>query len=225
MSGVLEQDGVKIMIAIPSRDVWKSDFGMSLTSMVAASVTQIPGLSLILNNAKGASLAMNRNDLCQKALDHNCDYILFCDDDMRVPMGTLMFFLKRQVDIIAANCARREFPPSPTAKGFDDMMVYTRAASTGVEKVKSVGTGIMMIHTSVFKDLPKPWFQEDALNRIGEDVWFCNTARNAGYDIFIDHDVSKDVIHIGEFEYCHQLMDGWQGQEKGAENAVDHEKV
>lgn len=205
----MTKDRVKVMMAIPSRDVWKSDFGVSFAMMLAASVTQLPFLDVIVNNAKGASLAMNRIDLCQKAIDAKCDYILFMDDDMRVPMGTLMMFLKHQVDIIGANCARREWPPAPTAKGFDNNLVYTREKSTGLEKVKSVGTGIMMIHTSVFNKIEKPWFCEDPVARIGEDVFFCNQARKAGYDIFIDHDVSKDVVHIGEFDYCHQQTEGW----------------
>lgn len=203
---------IKVMVAIPSRDVWKSDFGVSLTIMVAASVTQLPFLDLILNNAKGASLAMNRIDLCQKAIDAGCDYILFLDDDMRVPMGTLMLLLKRQVDIIGANCARREWLPSPTAKGFDGGLIYTRENSTGIEEVKSVGTGIMLIKTDVFQKISAPWFCEDPVARIGEDVWFCNQARAAGIKIHIDHDVSKDVVHIGEFDYCHQQMEQWSAK-------------
>lgn len=205
----------RLMIAIPSRDVWKSDFGMSLAAMVAATVNELPFLDIVFNNAKGATLAMNRIKLCQDAVDNQCDYVLFLDDDMRVPMHTVLMFLKRQVDIIACNCARREIPPRPTAKGFENELVYTRENSTGIEKVKSIGTGIMMIHTDVFKNLPQPWFCEDPIKRIGEDVWFCNTAREAGYDIYIDHDLSKDVVHIGEFDYTHQLME--QYTERGAE--------
>lgn len=206
------KDRIKVMIAVPSRDVWKSDFGVSLTMMVAASISQLSFLDLILNNAKGASLAMNRIDLCQKAIDAECDYILFLDDDMRVPMGTLMLMLKRQVDIIGANCARREYPPAPTAKGFDNELIYTREGSTGIEEVRSVGTGIMLIKTDVFKGINAPWFCEDPVKRIGEDVWFCNQAREAGYKIYIDHDISKDVVHIGEFDYCHQQMEQWSAK-------------
>lgn len=205
----------RIMIAIPSRDVWKSDFGMSLAAMIACTVNELPFLDIIFNNAKGCSLSMNRIKLCQNAVEHNCDYVLFLDDDMRVPMHTILMFLKRQVDIIGANCARREIPPRPTAKGFEDELVYTREASTGIEKVKSVGTGIMMIHADVFRSLPQPWFCEDPIKGIGEDVWFCNAAREAGYSIFIDHDLSKDVVHIGEFDYKHQLMEQYtERQEK-----------
>lgn len=200
------------MVAIPTRDVWKSDFGVSLAIMMCASISQLPFLDVIINNAKGASLAMNRIDLCQAAINSKCDYILFLDDDMRVPMGTIMLMLKRQVDIIGANCARREFPPAPTAKGFDNELVYTRENSTGIEEVKSVGTGIMLINTDVLKNIPAPWFCEDPVSRIGEDVWFCNQARTAGYKIFIDHDISKDVVHIGEFDYCHQQMEQWSAK-------------
>lgn len=204
-----DQTKVRVMIAIPSRDVWKSDFGVSFAVMLAATMTQLPFIEMGVENAKGCSLAMNRIDLCQKAIDRGYDYVLFLDDDMRVPMCTLMMMLRRQVDIIGANCARREYPPAPTAKGFDGNLVYTREKSTGIEKVLSVGTGIMMISTDVFNHIEKPWFMEDPVKRVGEDVFFCRQAQAAGYDIFIDHDVSKDVLHVGEFEYGHHQMEGW----------------
>ena len=203
----------RLMIAVPSRDVWRSDFGMSLAAMTACTVNELPFLDLIFNNAKGCSLAMNRIKLCEDAVNNHCDYILFLDDDMRVPMHTVLMFLKRQVDIIACNCARKEIPPRPTARGFDNGYVQTSQESTGLEKVKSVGTGIMMINCAVFANISTPWFCEDPVKKIGEDVWFCNQARDAGYDIHIDHDLSKDVAHIGEFEYTLQLANEFRDRE------------
>lgn len=212
--GSKKDDGrTRLMLAVPSRDVWKSDFGMSFAVMVAATVNQLPFLDITFNNAKGCSLAMNRIKLCQDAVEHDCDYILFLDDDMRIPMHTIMLLLKRQVDIIGANCARREIPPRTNSKGFNDEIVYTREGQTGIEKVKSVGTGVMLINTRVFKELPQPWFCEDPVKKIGEDVWFCNQAREAGFDIYIDHDLSHDVVHIGEFEYTLKLMDEYYQKE------------
>jgi len=210
LSDTKNKDRLKIMLAVPSRDVWKSDFGMSFAAMVAATVNELPFLDLIFNNAKGASLCMNRIHLCQRAVETGCDYILFLDDDMRIPMHTLMMLLKRQRDIIGANCARRELPPSPTAKDEEGNLVYTTQKSTGIQKVRSVGTGVMLIKTSVFAEIPAPWFMEDPVKGIGEDVHFCNAARAVGFNIWIDHDLSKDVMHIGEFEYSHRIMPQWK---------------
>lgn len=200
----------RLMIAVPSRDVWRSDFGMSLAAMVACTVNELPFLDVIFNNAKGCSLAMNRIKLCEDAVESDCDYILFLDDDMRVPMHTVLMFLKRQKDVVACNYARKELPPRPTTVGLDGNYLFTEEESTGLEKVKSAGTGIMMIKIDVFKNIEAPWFCEDPVKKIGEDVWFCNQARAAGYDINIDHDLSKDVAHIGEFEYTLQLAEAFK---------------
>lgn len=209
-----KQEGrVRVMLAVPSRNVWMSQTAMSFAAMVAASVNEITNLDLLFNNCVGTGLAMNRIKMCKDAIEAGCDYILFIDDDMNIPMGTLILLLMRQKDIIGANCARKELPPRPTAKGWDDMCVYTTEESHGVEKVKSVGTGLMLIKTSVFKDLPQPWFFEDPMAGMGEDVYFCNKAREHGFDIWIDHNLSKDVGHIGEFEFRHQIMPQWSKQE------------
>lgn len=203
---------LKIMIAIPSRDVWKSKFGMSFATMMMATVNECNFLDFIMNNTVGAALAMARNELCAKARAAKCDYVLFLDDDMYVPMQTLMVMLRAQKDIIAANCPRKEMPIAPTAKDFDGSLIYTTAKSTGLQAVKSVGTGIMLIKTSVFDKIKEPWFFEDAEKRIGEDVNFCYAARAAGFKIFIDHDLSKEVRHVGDFDFTHQHCKEWDEQ-------------
>lgn len=212
---------VKVMFAVPSRDVWKSDFGMSLAAMAAATVSEMPNVDIIFNNAKGATLSMNRIKLCKRAIEAGCDYILFLDDDMRIPMHTFMMLYARRRNIIGANCARRELPPYPTAKGFDGKMVYTTNASSGVEEVKSVGTGVMLINTDVLKNLPQPWFMEDPIQEIGEDVYFCNLARKHGFSVYIDHDISKEVVHMGEFEYRHQIMEQWDKEDVGKPPSIE----
>lgn len=205
-----EQKIIKVMVGVPSRNnSWWSDFGLSLAAMCTATAYRAPFISMILNNTVGTGLAMNRIKLCRQAIEKNCDYILFLDDDMRIPMDTLMSFIHHQKDIIAANCARKELPPRSTAKGFDDMCVWTREKSTGIEKVKSIGTAVMLIKCDMLKKLPAPWFCEDPVKEIGEDVYFCNKAREHGFDVWIDHDVSKGVVHMGGFEFTHQIMEQW----------------
>lgn len=209
----------KVMIGVPSRNnSWWSDFGLSLAAMCSATAYQAPNVRMILNNTVGTGLAMNRISLCRKSIDAGCSHILFLDDDMRIPMHTLMMFLKHDKDIIAANCARKELPPRSTAKGFDEggSCIWTRANSTGLEKVKSVGTAVMLIKTDLLKKLPQPWFAEvynkETGNTTGEDVFFCNLAREHGSEVWIDHDISKDVVHMGGFEFTHQLTEEWDAK-------------
>lgn len=209
----------KVMIAVPSRNnSWWSDFGLSLAAMTAATAYEAPNVAMVLDNTFGTGLAMNRIKLCKVAIERGCTHVLFLDDDMRIPMHTLMMFLAHRKDIVAANCARKELPPRSTAKNFDGNCVWTRKNDTKLEEVLSVGTAVMLISTDMLKKLPQPWFSEvykpEDGTSIGEDVYFCNLARKHGFQVWIDHDISKDVVHMGGFEFCHQLRDEWDMTEE-----------
>ncbi len=41
----------------------------------------------------------------------------------------------------------------------------------------------------------------------GEDIYFCIKAKDAGFDTWVDHDLSKGIKHIGQYVY------GWQNIE------------
>jgi hypothetical protein len=67
-------------------------------------------------------------------------------------------------------------------------------------EVDATGTGCLLIETRVFLDLQKPYFQftpnpdKEIGGVIGEDIWFCHKAREAGYKIFVD--TSVPVGHL-----------------------------
>ena len=42
---------------------------------------------------------------------------------------------------------------------------------------------------------------------IGEDMYFCREAQKAGFKVYIDHDLSKQVRHIGVLEFMHEHVD------------------
>lgn len=205
----------KVVVAVPSRNnSWWSDFGISLAAMAAATATMAPGIQMVLTNVMGTGLALNRINLCKTAMQREASHILFLDDDMRLPMDTLMGLIRHDKDIVAANCARKElWPTRPTARGFKGECVYTRKRSTGLEEVDSIGTGVMLINTRVLKAMPQPWFAEvwkpETETVTGEDVYFCEQARKHGFKVYIDHDISKGVVHMGSFEFEHGLTEEW----------------
>ena len=65
--------------------------------------------------------------------------------------------------------------------------------------------GMLMIKRAVFEKLRKPWFEtcyrEEHDDWLGEDVYFCIRAREAGFGIWVDHDLSKQVTHQGIYEF------------------------
>jgi hypothetical protein len=164
-----------------------------------------------LKISEGTLIANQRAELSLDAMREGCSHVLFIDSDMRFPQDMISRLLKHDLDIVATNCARRRMPTGPTAQIYkengDRELVWTMPESTGLQEVGSVGMGVMMIKAGVFKALSEPWYEtpwrHDKRGYIGEDVFFCRKAREAGFKIWIDHDVSKEIGHIGMFEFKH----------------------
>jgi hypothetical protein len=59
----------------------------------------------------------------------------------------------------------------------------------------------------VFKSIPLPWFSapwsEKMQDITGEDWFFAERAEAHGIPMHIDHELSKQVGHIGPYTYTH----------------------
>lgn len=195
----------QLAICIPSREDWKSGFGLSLAMMVGSLAFRPPlqdfGVRLLDN--KGSRISALRRDLVIMALSSNASHILFLDDDMMFPSWTASRLIRHDKDIIAANCPKKQFPPAWTAKRNKESVIST--GKTGLEEVDSVGTAIMLIKTEVFQRVEKPWFIDvtgaESKDDVGEDVSFCRAAKAKGFEIWIDHDLSKEIKHVGNYDY------------------------
>jgi cellulose synthase/poly-beta-1,6-N-acetylglucosamine synthase-like glycosyltransferase len=161
--------------------------------------------------AAGTLIFDQRNKLVKTSLEAKCDYIVFIDADMRFPKDTIMRLLRHQKDIIGVNATTRTEPVIPTAKNLtinEDgsctwLPIYSNSLD-GISKADGIGCGVMMIKASVFAKLQKPYFYFEQLpdNKIlGEDIYFCIKAKDAGIDTWVDHDLSMDIKHIGQYTY------------------------
>jgi len=197
---------IKVKIGVPARDTVMTGFAHSLAMMVGVTAS-IGEVEVGLTTSAGTLICDQRNKLAQATLDEGCDWLLFLDSDMRFPSDTLIQLLARDEPIVTANYSTRRAPAEPVAfRHFGTgEKLYTDEDSTGVEACSANGLGVALIHRSVFEKMEKPWFYIPYIpscdGHWGEDVWFCNQARKAGFDVLIDHDLSKQVKHIGMREY------------------------
>jgi hypothetical protein len=203
-----------VFVGIPSGSDWKADFGMSLAGLVAAAGRPLKGGGYIerlqLWNTKGSILSRSRATLAKKAIELECSHLLFVDSDMTFPNWMLHQLLSHDKAIIGANCAVKSTPSAPTARLAGDSPAGTLLHSTaaqGIQKVWRLGTGVMLIKTSVFRDVPAPWFDitwnEQTQDYTGEDWNFCAKVQEAGIPIWVDHDLSRHIGHVGAYEYTH----------------------
>ena len=199
-----------IAVCTPARDMVHANYTFCLVNMVAFhTINTMDAVALKIN--QGTLIQNQRADLCLEAMGEGCSHVLFIDSDMTFPQDMVQRLLAHDKDIVATNCARRRMPTGPTAQRTlpdgSRELIYTMPDSTGLEEVESIGMGVMLIKRKVFESLSEPWFETpwrtDKRGYIGEDVFFCRKAAAAGFKIYIDHDVSKEIGHIGTFEFKH----------------------
>ncbi len=199
-----------IAVCTPARDMVHTMFTYDLVNMVCFHTLNTND-AISLKISEGTLIANQRAELSLDAMREGCSHILFIDSDMRFPQDMISRLLAHDLDIVATNCARRRMPTGPTAQIYkengDRELVWSMPESTGLQEVGSVGMGVRMIKAGVFKAVSEPWYEtpwrHDKRGYIGEDVFFCRKAREAGFKIWIDHDVSKEIGHIGMFEFKH----------------------
>lgn len=202
---------MKVKIGVPARDTVMTGFAHSLAMLVGVSAAN--GLEVNLTTSAGTLICDQRNNLAKATVEEGCDYLLFLDSDMRFPSDTLLRLLAHEQAIVTANYSTRRSPPEPVAfKRISTCeKLYTDPESEGLEACAANGLGVALIHRSVFEAMERPWFFipyiPESDGHWGEDVWFCNQARKAGFETFVDHDLSREVKHIGLREY--DYIDAW----------------
>lgn len=153
-----------------------------------------------LATQQGAMLPENRWKLARVAEQHGATHLFFLDADVACPDDTLVRLLAWERPIVAASYnARQQYKPESTVS------LLTNEAMVPVVpfKAKSVPLGCTLINMKVFRAIDPPWFAyehgPDGNVTTSEDVWFCQRARDKGFDIWCDPTIP--VQHIGDWAY------------------------
>ena len=201
---------MRVAICVPNRDMVHAGFAFDLANLVGhwTAKNGPEGGSINILNNTGTLIADQRVDLAKAAVKAGADWTLWLDTDMRFPVDTLERLVSHNRPIVGCNYSMRTFPPEPTASNFHEgswAKVYTKPDSTGLEQVDLIGFGVTLVKTEVFQKLQDPWFHlgYSSVNQkfIGEDTYFCIKAAGEKVPVFIDHDLSKEIRHIGSFEF------------------------
>jgi hypothetical protein len=206
--------GKKVSICIPSRGEMAIGTAFDLAIMVGYDSKYRKGQNGVYT-VNGTLIFDQRNNLAQAALEEESDYILWIDADMRFPKNTIERLLKHDKDIVGVNATTRTIPVKATAKMLEvdaenkenRWLQVLSKGKTGLQRVTSIGCGVMLVKRRVFEQTPKPWFwfyQIPGGKTLGEDVHFCVAASDAGFETWVDHDLSQEIGHVGEYTY------GWK---------------
>ncbi len=190
-----------VALCIPSGDRWHAGFAMDVAKLTGYTPTQDPTLALAILNVKGSILPQVRATLAQQALAVGADYLFWLDSDMRFPKDTLLRLLAHQQNVVGGNYPTRQPPILPTAHNANGP-VYTDEVAKGLVPVDRLGFGCVLVKQEVFATMERPWFafgyarSDDGY--VGEDYYWFQKAREKGYTIWLDHDLSQDLLHLGE---------------------------
>lgn len=209
---------VKVGVLVPSAGMWEMEFGRALVSLFAHTLHWRPDpalgcerMSVNLYCLSGSMLVTNRQKLIAQALKDNCTHILFIDDDMVFPKDALIRLLSSGKPAIGGNYTTRSFPVNWVGQGFDGKPISSKKKH-GLQKVQYLGCGMLMVRRSVLEKLSVPLFMMEWIPDIpgfcGEDVYFCaKIQKEAEEDIWVDHDLSKQLRHVGKLQYHSNLID------------------
>lgn len=199
---------MKLLIAIPSNRDWKERFGVSLVQL-ALHLTKFSDIEATLLPIRGTSLiSLNRQRAIDEAVSGNFSHLLFLDDDMGFDVDAFDSLKSRNLAFVAANCVLRMEDKNGrlyTGSYDNEGKMILSKGKTGIQRVAHTGLAFALIRVSAFKNIPKPHFEiryeEKISSYLGEDIYFCHKLFRSGIELYIDHDASQSLCHIGSKEY------------------------
>lgn len=144
----------------------------------------------------GSLTSLARNSIVDLAIENNCTHIMFLDTDMTFPANTIEKLINHDKDIVGGLYFERYHPYKPAVfwKDTDGDYALKDIPQNKLVECDAIGTGCLLIKTSVFEKLEKPYF-EYRLGKYGtfndnkffsEDIVFCETCKSKGMTIYCD---------------------------------------
>jgi glycosyltransferase involved in cell wall biosynthesis len=184
----------RVAIAVPSGDMVHADFAMAYAQLCMASAA----FPLQLITVKSSIVAQARNNGVEHAREFGADYLLFLDSDMVFPPIVLLRLVLHRKDIVGATYTRRVAPYDALGSKLAEQPAVL---SGDLLEMHRIPTGCLLINMQVFDKLAKPYFRFDTDDKgqiVGEDYVFCDRAREAGFRIWCDAFLSREIGHIGQ---------------------------
>jgi hypothetical protein len=147
----------------------------------------------------------NREMIVKRAMASDATHFLFIDDDMTFQPWILDLLFSRYQPVVVVNYLIKNDDLAFVAVGLDGKRVPTREKDTGIVPIAYSGFGVSLFEMDVWRKTPQPWFlpkfnAEDS-SYTTEDAPCFERIREAGFPVYLDHDASKLVGHVGLKEW------------------------
>lgn len=197
----------RVALCVPSGTMWYADMSLSLLAMCLVVANQV---GIIPINQKGSYIGQNRNQIAYYAVyKASADWLFWLDSDNVGPVETLATLLGHGKDIVGCDYRKRLPPYDRIGKFLGD---DPGEEGTGLHQMTLLPHGVLLVSAEVYKQMPWPWYREEYYGaderhlihinpgglKNGEDTIFTQEAREAGFQVWCDMDLTKRVSHIGE---------------------------
>lgn len=188
---------MKILVAVPTGDFIRME--------TVRTIVALKGNAVDVAIEHGPYIHLNRENLILQSKGYS--HIFFVDTDVCFNADVLETLVSRDKDIIGGIYNLRRLPLSPIIRMANEKgeMIPGNIKDLPTEPFKchALGTGCMLIKTEVFDKIKRPWFfygkPDESHEGMGEDIWFCTKAQEAGFDIWADPIVK--ISHTGMFNF------------------------
>lgn len=193
----MEDNRPLVVIGVPCGDRVHNEFAQCLWGQGRGARNHRQGIAF----GSSSIVANGRNQCVEAALHLKADYLMFIDSDMMFPHTTIDTLLAHRKDIVGGVYPRRGPPFDNLGHTLRD---EDRNATSGLIEMSHMPTGMLLIDMKVFAGLKRPFFrfgidEEHGIVR-GEDWMFSELARAAGFTVWADIDLSKDLRHMYQYQ-------------------------
>ena len=190
----------KVLIGVPTYKIVQSAAMLSIVGTVLDLANH--GVLAHFDGQADMYITIARNQIASLAWkmyqESKVTHLLFLDDDMLVPQGTVIALLKHDLDVVGAGYYGRNL--KPIVYDLDPFHYKSVLPRSGIHRVDGTGCGCLLIKCEVLDRMVKHykhewWFQNNIVEKgsgesvyLGEDVFFFQLLKNMGIPAYLDCD-------------------------------------
>lgn len=200
-----------VTIGLPSQEMIWTFTAIDLS--VLRTYSERNGIICPVINQQRARIEVARNEIVKAAAEINMpdgtkrksDYILWIDSDMRFPYDTILRLQAHGKEIVGCNAMKRNesFQLAIPKDHMGRRLTPAEFKKGGLRQMGFIGHAVTLVKYEVYEKIKPPWYYaiyKDLIYK-GEDDNFCQEAKEAGFRIWADMDLSREIEHIGQYRY------------------------